>query len=94
MSTQMPPTRIAWFCSRRQRFDRTFLAERVWNTRMYDPIAGYFSSPLLELVGEDLESVSGPIRCICHQEQRVNAGLEFLKIAGSEFPRSDVRLGC
>jgi hypothetical protein len=27
-----------------------------------------------------------------HPPQRVNAGLEFLKIAGLEFPSSDVRL--
>ena len=59
---------VSRFSSRRQRLDRSFLAERLRNARSYDRIAGYFSSSLLELVGEELDSVSGPIRVICNSD--------------------------
>jgi superfamily II DNA or RNA helicase len=62
------PADIHRFSSRRQRLDRSFLAERLKSARGYDRIAGYFSSSLLELVGEELDSVSGPIRVICNSD--------------------------
>lgn len=66
--TEPPLSVIHRFSSRRQRLDRSFLAERLRNARAYDRIAGYFSSSLLELVGEELDSVSGPIRVICNSD--------------------------
>lgn len=54
------------YSSRRHRLDRTFLAERLKNARAYDRIAGYFHSSLLELIGDELESISGPIRVVCN----------------------------
>lgn len=59
---------ITRFSSRRQRLGRTFLAERLRNARAYDRIAGYFTSSLLEVVGEELESVRGPIRIVCNSQ--------------------------
>ncbi|RME34007.1 MAG: helicase SNF2, partial [Deltaproteobacteria bacterium] len=57
------------FSSRRQpRLGRTFLAERLKNARAYDRIAGYFTSSLLEVVGEELESVQGQIRIVCNAQ--------------------------
>ena len=56
------------YSSRRQRLDRTFLAERLKSAQSYDRIAGYFSSSLLEIVGEGLESVTGKIRVICNSD--------------------------
>ena len=40
------PADIRRFSSRRQRLDRSFLAERLRNVRAYDRIAGYFTSSL------------------------------------------------
>ncbi len=59
---------IQRFSSRRQRLDHTFLAPRLKDAQRYDRIAGYFNSSLLELVGEELESVSGQIRVICNSD--------------------------
>lgn len=54
------------FSSRRQRLDRSFISNRLKNAQAYDRIAGYFSSSLLEIIGEELESVSGTIRIVCN----------------------------
>lgn len=59
------------FSSRRHRVDRSFLNERLRNARSYDRIAGYFSSSILEVAGEELESVSGKVRIICNSELRL-----------------------
>ncbi len=56
------------FSSRRNRLDRSFLAARLAGALAYDRIAGYFSSSLLEIVGEELETVAGPIRVICNSD--------------------------
>jgi superfamily II DNA or RNA helicase len=56
------------FSSRRQRLDRTFLTERLSGARSYDRIAGYFSSSLLEVAGEEIESISGKVRVICNSD--------------------------
>lgn len=54
------------FSSRRQSLDRSFLAGRLQGAQAYDRIAGYFSSSLLEVAGEELASVSGLIRVVCN----------------------------
>lgn len=55
--------------SRRSNFlGRSFLAERLRGARSYDRITGYFSSSILEVAGEELESVSGKIRILCNSE--------------------------
>lgn len=59
---------VTRFSSRRQPLGKTFLAERLRGARAYDRIAGYFTSSLLEVVGEALESVSGPIRMVCNSQ--------------------------
>ena len=56
------------FSSRGQRMDRSFLAARLHHAQSYDRIAGYFSSSLLEVVGEELESVQGRIRMVCNSD--------------------------
>jgi hypothetical protein len=58
------------FSSRRQRLDSSFLAPRLQGALSYDRIAGYFSSSILEVAGEALESVRGAVRMVC------NSGLE------------------
>lgn len=59
---------ITRFSSRRQHLDRAFLADRLKGARSYDRIAGYFSSSLLEVAGEEIESISGKIRIICNSD--------------------------
>lgn len=59
------------FSSRRQRLDQCFLDERLKGALAYDRIAGYFSSSILEVAGEMLESVQGKIRVICNSELEV-----------------------
>lgn len=66
----MPPLAMNRFSSRRARLDRSFLTPRLQGAQAYDRIAGYFSSSILEVAGEALETVSGPIRMVC------NAGLQ------------------
>lgn len=61
-------TSLSRFSSRRQLLDRSFLAARLQDALSYDRIAGYFSSSLLEVVGEELESLAGPIRIVCNSD--------------------------
>lgn len=69
MKNNVPiPSPIQRFSSRRQRLDHTFLAPHLKGAQHYDRIAGYFSSSLLELVGEALETVTGKIRVVCNSD--------------------------
>lgn len=56
------------FSSRRQRLDKDFLSPTLHGAKSYDRIAGYFSSSIIEVAGEALETVSGPIRIICNSD--------------------------
>lgn len=47
---------------------KSFLAERLRDAKSYDRIAGYFSSSILEVAGEELEPMSGKVRIICNSE--------------------------
>ena len=53
------------YSSRRQPIDAGYLNARLARARSYDRIAGYFSSSILEVAGEAMESVTGPIRLVC-----------------------------
>ena len=66
LETTMSDSQIKRFSSRRQPIEHTFLAKRLNEAKAYDRIAGYFSSSLLEVVGEELETVKGTIRVICN----------------------------
>ncbi len=56
------------FSSRRQQLAQSFLTQRLHSAQAYDRIAGYFSSSMLEVAGEALETMSGPIRVVCNSE--------------------------
>jgi hypothetical protein len=60
------PSLIQRFSSRRQRLDSSFLATRLKGAKAYDRIAGYFSSSILEVAGEALETVQGKVRMVCN----------------------------
>jgi hypothetical protein len=62
---------IRRFSSRRQRLDQSFLTDRLVGAQAYDRIAGYFSSSILEVSGEALETISGPIRVVCNSDLHV-----------------------
>jgi superfamily II DNA or RNA helicase len=59
------------FSSRRQQLDRTFLCDRLQNAQSYDRIAGYFSSSMLEVAGEAINSMTGMVRVICNSDLNV-----------------------
>ena len=54
------------FSSRRHRLDQSFLAEPLRGAQCYDRIARFFSSSILEVPGEELESVAGSVRLVCN----------------------------
>lgn len=56
------------YSSRRQPLDQSFLNQRLIGAWSYDRIAGYFSSSILEVAGEALESISGLIRVVCNSD--------------------------
>ncbi|MBP1909181.1 phospholipase D-like domain-containing anti-phage protein [Methanolobus bombayensis] len=56
------------FSSRREPMDATFLNKRLEGARKYDRIAGYFSSSILEVAGEALDSVEGTVRVVCNSQ--------------------------
>ena len=56
------------FSSRRQQLTQSFLTQRLHGAHAYDRIAGYFSSSMLEVAGEALETMSGSIRVVCNSE--------------------------
>ena len=57
---------IERYSSRRHPLDDGFLKPRLEGARRYDRIAGYFSSSILEVAGEALETVEGSIRVVCN----------------------------
>ncbi|NLX98387.1 MAG: DEAD/DEAH box helicase family protein, partial [Rhodopirellula sp.] len=59
---------IQRFSSRRQPLDRSFLCARLDGARRYDRIAGYFCSSLLEVAGEQLETMAGEVRMVCNSD--------------------------
>ncbi|MBN2091335.1 DEAD/DEAH box helicase family protein, partial [candidate division KSB1 bacterium] len=56
------------FSSRQQKLDQSFLTPRLTGALGYDRIAGYFSSSILEVAGEALESMTGSIRLVCNSQ--------------------------
>ena len=72
--------------SRRQPLDTGFLAPRLAGARSYDRIAGYFSSSILEVAGEALESVEGKIRVVCNS-QLARADVEVARAAQAAMRR-------
>ena len=56
------------FSSRRQELGESFLTSRLGGAQSYDRIAGYFRSSMLEVAGEALESITGPVRVVCNSD--------------------------
>jgi hypothetical protein len=78
---------IQRFSSRCQRLDQSFLAARLQSARRYDRIAGFFSSSLLEVAGEALESMEGAVRLVCNSRLDPNDVLIAQKAAQAALRR-------
>ena len=62
---------IQRFSSRRHKISEHFLNKRLANALAYDRIAGYFSSSIIEVAGETIESIQGKVRMVCNSELNV-----------------------
>lgn len=56
------------YSSRQNNLIEDFLNPNLRNAEGYDRLAGYFSSSILEIAGEAIESVKGQIRIVCNSE--------------------------
>ena len=56
------------FSSRRQPLSPSFIKEKLKGAVSYDRIAGFFRSSLLEVAGEQLETMDGKIRVVCNSD--------------------------
>ncbi len=54
--------------SRRAPLAGSLLAQRLRGATSYSRIAGYFRSSLLEVAGEAIEAVAGPVRIVCNSD--------------------------
>ncbi len=59
------------FSSRQTPLDESFLNQRRKGAIRYDRIAGYFSSSMLEVAGEAIESMTGKVRIICNSDLEI-----------------------
>lgn len=59
------------YSSRKQNLQESFLSKKLKNAKSYDRIAGYFSSSILELIGESLENIEGKTRVICNSDLNI-----------------------
>lgn len=58
------------YSSRREFLSGSLLNKKLKGAKSYDRIAGYFSSSILEVAGEEIEKIEGKVRVIC------NSGLD------------------
>lgn len=59
---------IRRFSSRKEHVAESFLQSRLSGAQSYDRIAGYFSSSILEVAGEALDSFRGKVRVVCNAQ--------------------------
>lgn len=56
------------YSSRHINLAEDFLNKKLQNAKGYDRLAGYFSSSILEIAGEAIESIEGIARVVCNSE--------------------------
>ncbi|HZK01056.1 MAG TPA: phospholipase D-like domain-containing protein, partial [Tissierellaceae bacterium] len=56
------------YSSRRESLSDSLLNKKLKDAKSYDRIAGYFSSSILEVAGENIESMEGKTRIICNSD--------------------------
>ena len=60
------------FTSRLENIGESFLNARLKNALKYDRIAGYFSSSIIEIAGEAIDTIKGNVRIICNSDLDVD----------------------
>lgn len=73
------------YSSRREKLEYSFLNRRLKGAKQYDRIAGYFSSSILEVAGEALEKMNGPIRVVC------NSHLDLEDVKTAQQAKNEIR---
>ena len=56
------------YSSLRGKLFSSVLEKNLQGAKSYDRIAGYFSSSILEIAGEAIESMEGKVRIICNSD--------------------------
>ena len=59
---------------------KSFFKKALQGARSYDRIAGYFSSSLLEVAGEEIEAMEGVVRIVCNSQLQAQ-DVKFIKSA-------------
>jgi len=59
---------------------RAFFTDALKDAIAYDRIAGYFSSSIIEMAGEEIEKMNGNVRIICNSQLQ-SEDIEFIKTA-------------
>lgn len=60
------------YSSLQDNIGETLLKSKLKNAQCYDRIAGYFSSSIIEVAGETIDSVKGNIRIICNSQLHID----------------------
>lgn len=76
---------IRRYSTRREEISSSLLQYHLKGAKQYDRIAGYFSSSILEIVGESLEQVEGTVRIVC------NSGLHIKDVETARLAHSAMR---
>ena len=76
---------IKRYSSRREELSSSLLNERLMGAKSYDRIAGYFSSSILEVAGEAIETMEGKVRIIC------NSGLDIKDVQTAKLAQDAMR---
>lgn len=76
---------IKRYSSRRETLSASLLNERLVGAKKYDRIAGYFSSSILEVAGEAIETMEGKVRIIC------NSGLDIKDVQTAKLAQNAMR---
>lgn len=76
---------IKRYSSRREELSSSLLNKRLMGAKSYDRIAGYFSSSILEIAEEAIETMEGKIRIIC------NSGLDVKDVQSAKLAQDAMR---
>jgi superfamily II DNA or RNA helicase len=73
------------YSSRRESLSGSLLNRKLINAKGYDRIAGYFSSSILEVAGEEIEKIEGKARVVC------NSGLDERDVKTALLAQNAIR---
>ncbi|MGO1652995.1 phospholipase D-like domain-containing anti-phage protein [Senegalia sp. (in: firmicutes)] len=73
------------YSSRRGSLSGSLLNKKLKNAKSYDRIAGYFSSSILEVAGEEINGIEGKVRVVC------NSGLDERDVQTAILAKNKMR---